>query len=330
MNSVTPKDLVVVIRAAGERTTTLCREIVSNQVPEATIHLVEEVPFESALRTSYRIGAESTNTWLMTLDADMLLLEGAVTRFYQQALQADNSTFQLQGLIFDKLSRTYRNAGPRLFRTALLSRAIELIPEDKEAIRPEFTTIHRMQLQGYTSIETGEVYAVHDFEQYYADIYRKAFIHAKKHTEWIPDFIATWRSLADVDADYSVALRGIYDGMLSTGKAGIDIRDFQELALKALKDLDLNEKQPIDTNLQSDTTGIYHLVETVLTEAGPVPDSLAVSVTDGQKTGRWTFFKKSIRDNGFIRTLLYAFGSFFTIIGNMIRRLSGLGNNIQV
>ena len=64
------------IRSAGERTFEACRELVRKQVPANSVEVVDECPFEKALKRTYEIGILRGAKWTMTLDADVLLRKG--------------------------------------------------------------------------------------------------------------------------------------------------------------------------------------------------------------------------------------------------------------
>src|SRR5690606_39569755 len=69
-------DLVVIVRTAGERTFELSHSLLLAQVPADRVLVVDERPFEKALRRTYELGIEHAARWTMTLDADVLLRPG--------------------------------------------------------------------------------------------------------------------------------------------------------------------------------------------------------------------------------------------------------------
>src|SRR5690625_1444068 len=84
--------------------------------------------------------------------------------------------------------------------------------------------------------------ALHDFEQYYKDIYRKSFVHARKHPDLLPDMIKRAVLLKDKDPDYLVMLQAIWDSLIENVEVGIDTRLYTETAENALNKLNLVEK----------------------------------------------------------------------------------------
>jgi hypothetical protein len=201
--------LIVVIRTVGERTFEACKALVVKQVPEELVYVVSEQPFELTLRRCYQIGIDSEAEWMMTLDADVLLREGAIEAFLSEAERLPPHYLQLEGLMFDKLSGIYRNVGHRMYRTQYLKTALQYIPANRTEIRPEDATLKKMGAIGFPSLIIPTVFGVHDYEQYYGDIYRKAFVHANKHSDKLTLFIERWKAHSPHDRDYLIAIRGL-------------------------------------------------------------------------------------------------------------------------
>ena len=309
-------DLVVVIRSAGERTTVACKELVLQQVPQHQVHLVREFPFEAALRRCYEIGIESSAKWMMTLDADVLLKEGAVRSFLEEAEKLSEQYFQVEGLLHDKLSCQYRKVGHRMYRTQYLEKAIQCLPMPREAIRPEFTTLQRMEQLGYLSKEITIVFGVHDYEQFLNDIYRKAFVHAQKHSGWVPRLIEQWRELAERDNDYKIALRGLYDGLMTSSRASIDKRDFTDLAKVALQDLGLSEKPELTIEMDNYT----YVVQAAIMKASLLSETRFSLSSNSEKSGWRQRLAAKYAQLGPLKLGLYSLGVAFSRIGYLLKR----------
>ena len=66
---------------------------------------------------------------------------------------------------------------------------------------------------------------LHDYEQWYRDIYRKAFVHAYKHSkEFVEQLLKGWVSLMGQDNDFLVAVAGLCKGLAHEGDVSIDLR----------------------------------------------------------------------------------------------------------
>ena len=97
---MTATNLVVIIRAAGERTLQVCRELLGMQIRGDAVEIVNETPFEAALRRTYEIGLQRSAKWTMTLDADVLLREGAVAELMAEAERLPRHFVQIEGLVY--------------------------------------------------------------------------------------------------------------------------------------------------------------------------------------------------------------------------------------
>lgn len=306
-------NLVVVIRSVDERTTSACKELVFRQVSQQQVHLVREFPFEAALRRCYEIGIESGATWMMTLDADVLLREGAIQDFLTQAEALPEEYFQLEGLLHDKLAGQYRKVGHRMYRTQYLQKALDSIPAPREAIRPERTTLRRMEQLGYPSKEIKVVFGIHDYEQFYADIYRKAFVHAKKHPDRFRDFIERWSRQMAGDPDFKVALKGLCDGLTFNHSVAIDKREFKHKSEAALEDLGLIEKEKIIEIKQC-----IPLIRSKLIDLCPQSHQ-PISGDDIQKTEKTQKLRHIYCQLGLGKTFLYLTGAGIIRMGNLLK-----------
>ncbi|MBH8566032.1 hypothetical protein I8748_28375 [Nostoc sp. CENA67] len=303
-----PSDqLIVVIRTIQERTFDACKALVVKQIPEQLVYVVSEQPFEAALRCCYQIGIDSGVKWMMTLDADVLLREGAVEAFLSEAERLPPYYLQMEGLVFDKFMGIYRKAGHRMYRTQYLSKALQCIPPERVEIRPEYATLQKMEALGFPSMEIQTVFGIHDYEQYYVDIYRKAFVHANKHSEWITHLIERWKAQASHDFDYLIALRGLYDGLMSLTQACIDRRDYIEGAHRALEELGIREKTA-PTVEQID----FLLVKSILNQVGPIPLDTS-KITPVQR------LKNQYQRLGLFRLIPYLFGAILSRAGEQLK-----------
>lgn len=236
---------IVVIRSADERTHDVCRELVLKQVSASCLSIVQECPFEAALRKCYKIGIDSDAKWMVTVDADVLLMENSIEFLVQAAEQMPANYFQLEGRIFDKITGLYRQAGHRIYRTEYLREALKLIPQDGNQIRPEYYTLQHMGQIGYPSRRVAGVVGLHDFEQYYSDLYRKSFVHAIKHKWLVSSLIERCTSHLHQDADFLVILKGMWDGLTTDDTVSIDKNKFLDSSRNVLVNLGLTEKESV-------------------------------------------------------------------------------------
>ena len=165
---------------------------------------------------------------------------------------------------------------------------------------------------GFHSMEIDTVFGVHDYEQFYRDIYRKAFVHANKHQIWLPRLVSRWKKFANNDDDYQIALRGLYDGLISLADIKIDTRDYGKAAENAMRELGFQEK-PALTVKEID----FKQIEAILSDSGDFPSSQNHKSLDA----RLARLKSRYDRLGILRIAPYLFGAMLCDIGVKIKRL---------
>ena len=196
----------IVIRSIGERTTNICRQLLCQQVEARNIVVISERPFTRALHKSFEIGIEFGLQWTICVDADILIRRNAIQTLVDWAQPLNSDVFQVQANLLDKFLCRSRIAGPRIYRTSLLARALSYIPADGVTLIPEAYAIKRMASQGYPYVHKNFTLGLHDFEQYYRDIPRKIKQHLQRDVRYILEIRPTWRRRGMQDPDYQVAL----------------------------------------------------------------------------------------------------------------------------
>lgn len=222
------KDVSIIIRHVNERTLNISKVMAENEVGVQNVFLVTGIPFEKTLFETYKLAVSLSSKWIMTLDADVILKKGSVKNLLNFAETLPEHFFQVEGLIYDKLLNNYREAGHRIYRKSLLNQALNLFSNLDNHIRPERQIIKLMSQKGFPSFKTNIVSGIHDFEQFYKDIYRKCFVHAQKHQYLIGGLISNWSKLQYNDLDYKVAIAGAWDGLTKNHNATIDISVFED------------------------------------------------------------------------------------------------------
>ena len=246
MISDTLADTLWVVRSAGERTTELCETLIRRWAPAENVRVIHERPFSAAVRKGFELGIASGLRWTYCIDADVLLLEREVMEQLRLAETLEDNVFCVQGLVYGKFLPIKRPAGNHLYRNALVERALPLIPSDGHALRPESVTTQAMKDQGYVTYQTNVVLGLHDYEQYYLDIYRKCFLHVNKHEEALMPMVEShWRKHRATDQDYEVALLGALMGKVHQGTVYIDKHFQEEEGQRALALKNIAEKPPL-------------------------------------------------------------------------------------
>lgn len=251
--------VTVLVRTVGERTENVCYERLAHQVPPAQIRVIRERPFTEALRKTFEIGLRENRKWTCVVDADILVTPRIIEKLVAYAETLDERVFSVIGQIIDKFLGGPKEGGIHLYRTKWFPYAIEQVPTPYEAIRPELFVLNAMKDKGFPFVVTDVVTGLHDYEQYYRDIYRKCFIHAKKHSHKVAGVLPQWQTLAEKDADFKVALAGVKAGFEHHGKASIDtdapyLRGFED----ALRRLMLSEKTELSNRFQPSASSPAH------------------------------------------------------------------------
>ncbi len=215
-------DVSVIVRECGERTAEACVQLLSTVAPRHEIIRVAGHPFGETLRLAYQKGLEKNLPWTVCIDADVLVFPEAIQGLLGEARRAPPNTFELQGLVFDKLFVCWRPAGNHLYRTAFLRQALSLIPDEGSSLRPESDTIAAMARKDGPSIRLRHRVGAYDFEQSSADIYGKGALHARKHDYLLRYLIPLWQGLSGQDNDFRVALEAATAAAGQAGPATVD------------------------------------------------------------------------------------------------------------
>lgn len=297
-------DFITVIRSAGERTKEACAHITSQEMPVSAVHIIELSPFEAALRKCYEIGIRSEKKWMITIDADVLPRKGFVSEIAKLSEQADDNVIMFNAMIHDKLFMQYRTAGFKVYRTEYLGEALQAVPRDGEEVRPEAATLNKMTEKGFRKKNFNYVVGLHDHQQYYRDIYRKAYFHSTKHIEKLFMIMPEWKEASKKDTDYLVALKGAVDGLISEADGVPDIRFFAEKADKAVQSLNLSEKEAVDLNQTPS------MIETAIEEAGPF-----------LKSHELKGIKREIESRGLLNGTLWSLANIMEASGKKIKKM---------
>ena len=244
-------DVTVIIRSVGERTTQVCFNLLACQVPKEHIHIVRKTPFSVALKSSFEFGIKAGRKWTLCVDADILVQSGGIAHMVQLGEEVEENVCLIQGMILDKFINcawpTGRPGGPKFYRTALLSEAIKHIPSEGINIRPENHTLNKMRDAGYPWRSYEFIFGLHDYEQFYRDIFRKCYVHAHKHDFLIPKLLGYWRQQAITDPDFRFALWGLAAGMGTVDGVRIDIQKTPFDILDFFAGVNWSEKAPLES-----------------------------------------------------------------------------------
>jgi hypothetical protein len=237
-------DVAVIIRGVGERTEHLCYHLITGQIMAKNINVIHETPFSAALKKSFEIGLQAGCKWTLVVDADVLVRPTIVKELIARAHKLPSSVFALQTEMLDKFFGGIRVGGIKLYRTSMLEEAVVLVPEVD--VRPETFVIKNMHKKGRYVDISDLVCGIHDFEQYYRDIFRKGFAHAIKHADFANILCPYWERMSASDNDFAVLLAGFKIGMSHKADLRLDKDEAADGFKKYATSMHLTEKPTLD------------------------------------------------------------------------------------
>lgn len=313
-----PKEnsFIVTIRSTGERTEKACiQSILDEGIQRSQIHIIKEAPFKKALETCFEVAIEAQTKWLLTFDADMILIPGMLDQYFEMAENMPEENLQIQGQVLDKFFASVRRGGPRIYRVKYLREAYEISKSIPDNIRPETNVISKLGDRGYPARYISPPICIHDFGQYYGDIYRKSYAHSIKHIKKLPQILKKTSGIRETDADYKVFLKGIFDSLLSEKEITIDKRILEDETIKALKQIDVEEKKDIPESIN---------VKEILQQYSVSESHLSfndVTFKDVPSTISHIFFK-NFKNKGVLKGMIYFFGLSLSKTGDYFQRLT--------
>jgi len=319
----------VVIRSSGERTEALCKKLIAEQVAQKNIFLVKgEKPFSNALERMFQIGIECNLPWTIAVDADLLVSENGISSIIAIAENRHDNFFEINAQMLDKFFGGPKDGGLHLFRTSLLDLAITQIPAEGFSMRPESFVIDRMQSLGYPQIKDDIVLVMHDYEQYYRDIYRKAFFHGKKHIRFFHNsLLPFWERLSKVDPDYRVAIWGFRASQAFDSKINADVSIFGEEVQILLHASGIEEKEDLIPDNYS-TSSILNIIskykpppeylkflDTLTIKKKPATETSVMSLINDH----WRYhLRNGLNEVGFLRFIPWLAGKTLAKMGRKI------------
>ncbi len=236
--------VTVIIRSIGERTESICNATIEKQISSENILLVKAIPFTETLRQTFEAGLNEKRKWTLCVDSDVLLRPNFIEEFIDYAETCPENVVAFNALALDKFLVSPRAVGIRLYRTSIFERALTYISASQEKIRPETFIIDSILKEGFKQEHTDIIAGLHDFEQRYVDIFRKIFVHTRKHNDrGIAADFRSWKEKQHYDDDFKVAVNAYNISKKYKGNITIDANsEFMFYYKKVMQDLSLKEK----------------------------------------------------------------------------------------
>jgi hypothetical protein len=204
-------DIAVVVRASGERTTTVCIQLLEEQVGKIA-GLVEGIsPFNAASRKSVELAVATGKKYTALVDADVLVSPNSLAKLRRILERATPETFLVNTYTLDKFHLAGREGGIHFYRTNLLAKYLELANEWSDIPRPEAKFHHWMEANGYTIYYDQQITSIHEFFQWRKDVRQKVGYRLQKlglpqlkHASYL-------RKIGWLDGDFDIAGRLVND-----------------------------------------------------------------------------------------------------------------------
>ncbi|MCG2590800.1 hypothetical protein [Rhodohalobacter sulfatireducens] len=306
---------IVTIRSTGERTEKACiRSLLKEGIRESQINLIREAPFKKSLETCFQTAYKAQTKWLLTVDADMIIIPGTLRGFFQMAEEMPEQNLQIQGNNLDKFFASVRSGGPRIYRVDYLRTAYEISKNLPDNIRPESNVISELGEKEHPSRYISTVNCIHDFGQYYSDIYRKSYAHSIKHIKKLPKILQNTADKRAIDPDYKVFIKGIFDSLLSDIDVSIDKRILKDETAQALQQLHISEKKDIPESID---------VQKIIKEYSLLDQWISYEncrIKDVPRTPT-RLISENLKKKGNIKGIMYLFGLTLSRAGEYLQRV---------
>lgn len=239
--------MTVVVRTAGERTVEACVALADRQAPGIEVITIEEAPFARAVEVAFELGVDRGRDWTLCLDADVLLRTGALSALVAAADAADPDASCVEGRVCDLLLARHRPAGCHLYRTSVLPRALAACRFDAGAIRPERHVKDQLAALGHPLVWSDVVVGLHDAEQWYADVFRTAYVVAHKFAEEVEHWAGTWWREQGAAGDTDLLVAALAAGVAAASREvpTIDRRTYPDDIAQLLALVGLEERQAL-------------------------------------------------------------------------------------
>jgi hypothetical protein len=194
-------NVVGVVMSVGERTEALAVELLRRQTDH--VEVIRNLPRVEATIKAYEIGLKYN--YVVISGADILPFAGVVEKFLKE-IRGFNG---ISGYCDSKF-KGYGKGGIRLIKSEVLPKAIEILKNNKTAVRPDRESVVAMGNYQTIDINTG----LHEYEQYYRDIFAKIQFQMTKYPP-IYQKLPMFQVMAVHDDDFLPAVMALRDGAFS-------------------------------------------------------------------------------------------------------------------
>jgi hypothetical protein len=139
--------------------------------------------------------------------------------------------------------------GVHAYNASLFDRALGFMGIAHDDQRPETRLYKEMGRRGYATLRNPIIVGLHDYEQFYRDLYRKMFVRAKKYEARVPFMRKVLGDQYLQDPEARAMMWGLLDGVvdrLEGNRIGVlDTAIYEERARQALALAGVEERDPL-------------------------------------------------------------------------------------
>lgn len=174
--------LSVIIRASGEATLPALQQRLQKQLkPGDHLEVLDNMSsFEVKLRQGFLLAKKFNTAYTLFIDADVLVKSNVLNKIRRLStgLQKHHLGFGLQ--VWDRFYHQPKYRGMHIYQNHLIDKALALIPDEGEQIRPESYIKNTLRPKGIIWYKgfTNYIAGIHDFGQHPSDIYYKFLIRS--------------------------------------------------------------------------------------------------------------------------------------------------------
>ncbi|MHC4870319.1 MAG: hypothetical protein ACYTFY_00575 [Planctomycetota bacterium] len=208
-------DYLIIIRAAGERTESLCRKLAEQQGYPENVIMVKEVPFHKSLVKGFKIAMDYNHRWTFCVDADILLAKNTIAQGVSFLDLNLEKCFRAEGSLIYKFHQA-ELAGLHCYRTEKLNLAYKYFDEAADNVKPETYISRKVMQLGHKCERIPVVFGTHEYGLSFNDIYRRYKYRASKCSIYEFNYLKNnvQKGLCS-DEDCKVALCALIDGKLN-------------------------------------------------------------------------------------------------------------------
>lgn len=210
-----PKPFLIIIRASGERTVdNLKQQLERTKKPiDVIVVLDSKVSFEKKMEEGFKEALGHKTNFTLFIDGDILVKSDFIKKIKKITFLLNPNDLGFGIRLWDRFYNCPKFRGAHIYRTNLLQKALNYIPDEGLQLRPETYVKKRMQEEGYLWRNNISNYigGIHDFFQIPQDIYYKFLIRSKRSPEDISVLEELFRKKNYLN-DFKIALKGLEDG----------------------------------------------------------------------------------------------------------------------